>query len=109
MKYKFSDEFYVAKGGALQGETPSRESVRGGYMLLLLLAGWRLIPFATWEMLTTFIIYLPATDIHSFICNAVNRKWADLSNVDRQKVLAALVHLDKHGEISDVIDEQCRL
>lgn len=100
MKSDFIDAFIAVKNSR---EAPCR--FWEGFKVLLKLAGWCLIPALLWEFTTTFIAYLPASDFHFWICRIVDRKWGEIHDGDRQKVLSLLLWLDKSGEISAILSK----
>lgn len=99
MKSEFVDAFLVAKKNA-----DDMKLSRGGYKIILRISGWRLIPMIIRELLTTFVVFLPASDYHRFVCNVINRNWDCMTESERKSVLATLLRLDGNGEISAVLD-----
>ena len=98
MKSEFVDAFLSAKKNADDMELSS-----GGYKVILRFSGWRLIPMIIWELLTTFVVFLPASDYHRFVCNVISRNWDCMTEAERKRVLATLLRLDGNGEISAVL------
>ena len=80
-----------------------KKKVHRGYWLILRCQRLRFCIQALWELMTTFIVYVPATDIIKTILQGVNARWRKMSAEERECVIVALRRLDKKGDVSVTI------
>lgn len=80
-----------------------RKKLLRGYWFILKCQRLRFCVQAVWELMTTFIVYVPATDIIKTILQGVNAQWRKMSAEEKECVVVALRRLDKRGDVSITI------
>lgn len=59
----------------------------------------------TWELLTTFVVYSPSVNNYlKDIILSIRKKWDTLTDIEQENVVAALMSLNKHGEIERALN-----
>ena len=97
--FKFREKFFELKTNQV-----SVVEARKGAFVVLRFVWWKLFWWIPWELATTFLMYVPASDYHFKICRIINAKWDGMNADQREAVLAFLRWLDGKGEISKIVD-----
>ena len=92
------DETLVAAILNSQGDA-SKKAKRKGFWLVLGAQTPRFYAKILWELITTFVVYSPGTNLLRTILLGVNQKWTKWNPEQQSFVVGFLKKLDSHGEV----------
>ena len=81
------------------------KQVRKGYLTI-----GRVLKFTTylkmcWEIITTIVLYAPSTSNYMRdMIHSVRMKWDVLSVSEQENIIAAFVHMNRHGNVERALN-----
>ena len=102
---EFVDAFFNASLSSSVSSS-EKEKIRRGYWLIMRCQRLYFCVQLLWELFTTLIAYLPASDIIKTMLQSVNARWKKMSESEHECVVLALHRLDRKGDISITLKKE---